>query len=147
LDVAPSVVEEVENLVVDIVDEEPEVGEQDVPVAIAIEESVAVWVSAWEAQSLSEYFSHYHDEFIPRYQDTISAWQANRRRVIGNAAWIRLDMSEFQLIAEENGVYEVHFWLAYESPTYSDNTLKKLLIARVDEDWKILEEINLVVES
>ncbi|NKB32077.1 MAG: AAA family ATPase [Pseudomonadales bacterium] len=113
----------------------------------SIQVSVEAWVNAWQSQSLPDYFSYYHDEFAPRYQDTQSAWRANRQRVISNAVWIRLELSEFQLIAEENGVYEVHFWLAYESPTYSDNTFKKLLVQLVGNDWKILEEINLVVES
>ncbi|MDD9896450.1 MAG: hypothetical protein OXU24_11825, partial [Gammaproteobacteria bacterium] len=83
----------------------------------------------------------------PRSQDPQSAWRATRQRVIGNAEWIRLAMSDFQFITQENGVYEVHFWLAYESPTYSDNTLKKLLVIMEDDRWQILEEINLLVES
>lgn len=142
-----SAVDELTNASADSALAESTEGDRDYSVVQAIEADVSQWVSTWQSQSLPEYFSHYHENFVPRYQDTVSAWQANRRRVIGNATWIRLEMSDFQLIAEEEGVYEVHFWLAYESPTYSDNTLKKLLVAQVDDSWQILEEINLQVES
>ena len=47
----------------------------------------------------------------------------------------------------ENGVIEVHFWLAYESPSYADNTLKKLLLSNEAGSWLIVEEINLEVRS
>jgi len=121
--------------------------ESQLPIASAIQVTVESWVDSWQSQSLPDYFFHYHDEFAPRYQDTPSEWRANWQRVIGNAEWIRLQMSDFQLITEENGVYEVHFWLAYESPTYCDNTLKKLLLVLEVERWQILEEISLVVED
>ncbi|MDA1370505.1 MAG: hypothetical protein O2971_07070 [Proteobacteria bacterium] len=108
---------------------------------------VQEWVSAWESQSMDAYFQYYHRQFEPRYQDSQSAWRANRRRVIGNAEWIRLELSEFQLIAEDNGTIEVQFWLAYESPSYNDSTLKKLLFRSEAGQWLILEEINLLVRS
>ncbi len=41
-------------------------------------------------KELPGYFTSYHQDFIPRYQDSVVAWQENRRRVIGNAQAIRL---------------------------------------------------------
>lgn len=118
---------------------------------LTLEESllsrVQDWVSAWESQSMDAYFQFYHPQFEPRYQDTQIAWRANRRRVIASAESIRLELSEFQLIAEVNGAIEVQFWLAYESPSYSDSTLKKLLFRSEAGYWLILEEINLVVRN
>jgi type II secretory pathway predicted ATPase ExeA len=110
-----------------------------------LEQFIAAWVDAWQAQSLGAYFSAYHAEFEPRYQDSVSAWRSSRERVIDNAGWIELELSDFQYIGEEAGVIEVHFWLNYRSPTYQDDTQKKLLLGREAGEWRILEEINLQV--
>ena len=110
-----------------------------------LEQFIAAWVDAWQAQSLGAYFSAYHAEFEPRYQDSVSAWRSSRERVIDNAGWIELELSDFQYIGEEAGVIEVHFWLNYRSPTYQDDTQKKLLLGREAGELRILEEINLQV--
>lgn len=112
-----------------------------------LQQFVASWIDAWQAQSLDTYFTAYHSEFEPRYQESVSAWRSSRERVIGNAGWIELELSDFQFIGEEAGVVEVHFWLNYRSPTYQDDTQKKLLLGREAGEWRILEEINLQVRS
>ena len=113
----------------------------------ALQQFIASWVNAWQTQSLESYFSAYHAEFKPRYQDSVSAWRSSRERIIGNASWIELELSDFQYIGEEAGVVEVHFWLNYRSPTYQDATQKKLLLGREAGEWRILEEINLQVRG
>ena len=118
-----------------------------VPDVGMLQEFVATWVDAWQSQSMEAYFAAYHSNFEPRYQDTQAAWRRSRRRVIGNADWIELELSDFQYIGEEAGVVEVHFWLNYRSPTYQDETQKKLLLAQEAGTWRILEEINLQVRS
>lgn len=112
-----------------------------------LSEAVDVWVAAWQSQSLSEYFDSYHSEFSPRYQDNQAAWRSNRQRVIGGADWIRLALTDFEFVGEEEGMLEVRFWLRYESPNYSDDTQKKLLLLQESGNWKIIEEINLQVRS
>ncbi|MEQ8955118.1 MAG: AAA family ATPase [Gammaproteobacteria bacterium] len=107
--------------------------------------SVEQWLNAWQSQQLDDYFAAYHGDFEPRYQDTVNQWRSSRERVIGNAEWIRLRMSEFEIVNQSPELVEVNFWLAYESPSYSDNTLKKLVFEREGEDWLILEEVNLQV--
>jgi len=112
-----------------------------------LQQFIAAWVDAWQAQSLESYFSAYHTEFKPRNQDSLSAWRSSRERIIGNTDWIELELSDFQYIGEEAGVIEVHFWLNYRSPTYQDDTQKKLLLGREAGEWRILEEINLQVRG
>ena len=46
-----------------------------------LEQFIAAWVDAWQAQSLGAYFSAYHAEFEPRYQDSVSAWRSSREPV------------------------------------------------------------------
>ena len=112
-----------------------------------LQQFIAAWVEAWQAQSLESYFSAYHTEFEPRYQDSVFAWRSSREHIIGHAGWIELELSDFQYIGEEAGVIEVHFWLNYRSPTYQDDTQKKLLLGREAGERRILEEINLQVRG
>jgi type II secretory pathway predicted ATPase ExeA len=108
---------------------------------------VESWVSAWQQQSLEGYFASYSSEFEPRYDTSVARWRASRTRVIGNAQWIRLTLNEYEIIEESPNSIEVHFWLDYESPTYSDSTKKKLVLGNGSGGWEILEEINLQVRT
>ena len=100
---------------------------------------------------MDQHFASYHDDFFPLYHRSKSAWQSNWERVIGNASQISLEMSDFVLISEEAEIMEVHFWLAYSSPSYRDDTHKKLILKKLPAGngsglrLVILEEINLEV--
>lgn len=115
------------------------------------EQMVNAWVDAWQNQELEQYFASYDENFVPRYHRSKSAWRSNRERVIGNASQISLEISDFVMVSEDGETIEVHFWLAYKSPTYADDTRKKLILRRVPASntlaasWLILEEINLEV--
>jgi type II secretory pathway predicted ATPase ExeA len=105
------------------------------------------WVSAWQQQSLEGYFASYSPEFEPRDNSSVARWRASRTRVIGNAQWIRLTLSDYEIIKESANSIEIHFWLDYESPTYSESTKKKLVLGNDSGNWMILEEINLQVRA
>lgn len=106
---------------------------------------VLSWLQAWESQSLPAYFAHYHANFEPRYQDDQNAWRRNRERIIGNAEFIRLQMSDFAVVEYSQQQAEVHFWLRYQSGSYQDETLKKLVLVQAESNWLIVEEVNLEV--
>ncbi len=112
---------------------------------------VQLWVEAWQDQDLEQYFASYDAQFVPRYHRSRSAWRSNRERVIGNASQISLEVSDFEVVNEDAQSVEVHFWLAYRSPSYRDDTRKKLILRKLPatdelaERLVILEEINLEV--
>ncbi len=106
---------------------------------------VLSWLQAWESQSLPAYFAHYHANFEPRYQDDQNAWRRNRERIIGNAEFIQLQMSDFAVVEYSQQQAEVHFWLRYQSGSYQDETLKKLVLVQAESNWLIVEEVNLEV--
>ena len=108
-------------------------------------ESIDAWLTAWADQDMDGYFESYDENFEPRYDDSVSAWRRNRTRVITNAGSIDLTLSELSVVAEEDGKIEVNFWLDYESPTYRDSTLKKLVLSNASSRWLIVEEVNLRV--
>lgn len=105
------------------------------------------WIGAWRNQVLTVYFDSYHPDFESRYHASKSAWLGSRERVIGGAEWIRLEMTEFRVVLQDDAIVGVQFWLSYQSPTYKDDTLKKLVLTDVDGDWLIIEEINLDVRT
>jgi MSHA biogenesis protein MshM len=110
-------------------------------------EVIDEWLVAWADRDMEGYFASYDQQFEPRYDDTLNLWRRNRTRVITNASSIKLNLSEFSLVAEDDTTVEVNFWLDYESPTYSDSTLKKLVLSNQTGRWLILEEVNLQVRS
>lgn len=112
-----------------------------------VRQRVDGWVVAWEQKDLDAYFASYGSSFEPRYESSVGRWRASRTRVIGNAEWIRLNLSEYEIIEQSPESFEVHFWLDYESPTYSDSTKKKLVLKNGSGSWMIAEEINLQVRS
>ncbi len=116
-------------------------------VANTYRESVDDWLDAWARQDMDGYFASYDESFVPRYDDNLRIWRRNRTRVITNAGSIKLNMSEFTVITETSDAVEVNFWLDYESPTYSDSTLKKLVLSKGSDRWLIVEEVNLQVRS
>lgn len=119
--------------------------EEETSPAVTARRTVDAWVEAWETQLLPQYFALYHEEFEPRYHGSRSAWQNNRERVIGNANYIDLEIREFEILSEENDQIEVQFWLSYESASYRDETLKKLVLVTAGTGWQILEEVNIEV--
>lgn len=121
--------------------------DQELSIEVLVRRRVDSWVSAWEQQQLEGYFASYSSEFVPRYESNVARWRASRTRVIGNAQWIRLTLTEYEVIEQSPDSIEVHFWLDYESPTYGDSTKKKLVLNNVNNSWMILEEINLEVRS
>ncbi len=120
-------------------------------VALSPQQMVQSWLDAWQGQDLENYFASYAEDFDPRYHRSKSAWRSNRERVIGNASQITLELSGFTMISEDADNIEVHFWLAYSSPSYRDDTRKKLVLKKLPAGDQgvvrlvILEEINLEV--
>lgn len=134
----------VSNVVADI--EEPAVVSAVAPMD-SYREEIDGWLEAWADQDMEGYFASYADNFEPRYDDSVNRWRRNRTRVITNADSITLNLSEFRVVSEDDTTVEVNFWLDYESPTYSDSTLKKLVLTNSSGRWLILEEVNLEVRS
>ncbi|MFM1896306.1 MAG: hypothetical protein RLZZ385_1380 [Pseudomonadota bacterium] len=116
-----------------------------VPSLAVAEASLSAWIDAWQSQDLDAYFASYHADFQPRYQDTLADWRANRSRNVTSPTWIRLAMSELSLLDAQPDTMEVTLWLAYESPTYNDQTFKRLVLRSSDGRWLIVEEVNLEV--
>ena len=109
------------------------------------EQTLQNWIAAWQARDVDAYFSFYYDEFFPSGFDSVSAWQENRRRNISNREWIEMQISELSIKNIAESTKELQFWLSYQSPGYSDRTLKQVLMRQTDQGWLITQETNLEI--
>lgn len=111
-----------------------------------VEAFIAAWTASWQAQDVDAYLAHYHPDFMPAQGQAQDAWREQRRRVIGNAVDIKVsaDAPEDLDTSETRAV--VRFWLNYSTASYADRTLKELLLAPVDGEWRILSETSLRTE-
>lgn len=112
-----------------------------------IETFIAAWANSWQSRDVDAYLAHYHPEFTPAQDVTLSEWQDQRRRVIGNAGDIVITIEPPEFLADlEDGKRSARFWLHYNAANYADRTLKELLLVPVDGNWRILAETNLRTE-
>jgi hypothetical protein len=111
----------------------------------SLEEFLSAWLSAWQEQDLESYFASYHEMFMPSGHSSVSEWQENRRRNIVGRQGIELEVFDLELISRTGQSAEVNFWLKYQSPSYRDETLKKVTLIQVGQRWFILSETNLQI--
>jgi len=107
--------------------------------------TLSAWLTAWQEQDLDGYFASYHELFVPTGHSTLLEWQESRRRNIAGRRGIHLEVFDLELISRTGHTAEVVFWLKYQSPTYSDETLKKLTLIQDGQRWLIHSETNLQV--
>jgi hypothetical protein len=101
------------------------------------------WLMAWQDQDVDNFFSYYHTDFAPLYQDTLAAWRAERQDRISRPSSIMIELEDFMVEETSRIGTKVSFWMNYESPNYADRTLKEVLIGPdVDGRWRILQEYN-----
>lgn len=101
------------------------------------------WLTAWQQQDVDDFFSYYHTDFAPLYQDTLAAWRADRQTKITRPANIMIELEDFMVGPSSSIGTRVSFWMTYESPSYADRTLKEVLIGQdLDGQWRILQEYN-----
>lgn len=111
--------------------------------AAELERVVQQWLDAWEQQQVDAFFSYYHTDFAPLYQNTRAAWRADRQSRIAAPAAIQIELEEFRVGTASPLGTTVSFWMTYRAPNYADRTLKEVLIGPdVDGQWRILQEFN-----
>ena len=108
-----------------------------------LETVVSQWLDAWQSQNLDAYFSYYHTDFAPLYQDTLGVWREDRSNSVTNPAAITINTDDFTVTGDAINGISVQFWMNYSSPSYSDRTRKELVLGRdTDGQFRILQEIN-----
>ncbi len=106
----------------------------------AILNAVYGWVKSWVAQDVDSYLGHYAKAFTSVTGITRQEWLEYRRSRLTVPTFIQVDISDPKIQMLSNNRAQVEFTQAYKSNTYRDSTVKRLVMTRQGNGWKILQE-------
>lgn len=101
--------------------------------------AIQAWASAWAAQDVDAYLSHYAPDFAPSNMSR-SAWAAQRRERIKAPKNISVTAQDIQVTASTNTRATVRFRQIYESDRLKSNSAKTMELGLIDGKWLILRE-------
>ncbi len=101
---------------------------------------VRAWAAAWALRDVDRYLAFYSRDFKPRHGSR-AAWERARRRVIGRARNIRVDIEKLKVSVKGNTAI-ARFRQRYRADNYRDTSNKVLRLRREDGRWMIVSESN-----
>ncbi|HEX5637682.1 MAG TPA: tetratricopeptide repeat protein, partial [Gammaproteobacteria bacterium] len=108
---------------------------------ITIETFVNNWAQAWSAGSVKNYLMAYSQRFKPDEGKTFEQWADSRRLRLQTASKTQVDVQDLHVyidMSQKQAVVE--FIQGYTSTTYSDRTVKQLVLTLEGTTWRILAE-------
>ncbi len=115
------------------------------PVAQSIEavlDALEAWREAWASQNLDAYFASYSPQFQPpaRFANR-AAWEAYKKRVIGNKRFIRIAFEQVEVnLSDDKNTAIVKLLQRFQSDTYNGQDFKKISFVYTPQGWKIVAE-------
>lgn len=107
---------------------------------MAIKHFLDSWVTGWGDGDVEAYFSHYTSAWSPKSGVNRARWEQQRRRAIQGKTGIRVSLALESMRLRKDGLTEVVFRQSYQSPTYRDKVVKKLVLTRDGNSFKIFTE-------
>lgn len=102
-------------------------------------EAVRRWARAWSEKNFDAYTGYYAGDYRADYA-TREQWIAQRRSRILRPGEIRVAVDDFEIRSQSENRAIIDFKQAFDSPTYSDRVVKRLVLNRLGDQWKITEE-------
>ena len=102
-------------------------------------ERVRRWARAWSDKDFDAYTGFY----APGYRADFASheqWLEQRRSRILRPGDIRVDVSDFEIRSQSENRAIIDFKQAFDSPTYSDRVVKRLVLNRFGAQWQITDE-------
>jgi adhesin transport system outer membrane protein len=103
-------------------------------------EALKAWAQAWMSRDVPRYLSFYSPTFVPAHARSHAAWEADRKRIVGSATAVKLDLSGIKVDMKDPDNATTTFVQAYQSPLYRDVVTKTLGWRKVDGKWLIQRE-------
>jgi tetratricopeptide (TPR) repeat protein len=110
-------------------------------VIAAVESRVSNWAQAWSAANIKDYLDAYSSRFKPDDGKSFVEWENSRRVRLQTAGTTQVTVQNLHIYidtAQQQAVVE--FLQSYTSNTYSDRTVKQLLLTLEGNNWRILAE-------
>jgi murein L,D-transpeptidase YafK len=103
--------------------------------------SLKGWAQAWMTRDVERYLGFYSPTFQPSQGRSLARWEADRRRIIGSAKVVKLDLSGIKVTMKDADNATTIFVQAYQSPVFRDVVTKGLEWRKVDGKWRIEREV------
>ena len=101
--------------------------------------AVGAWVAAWSAKDTERYLGFYTKDFKTATL-THDAWLAQRKRLVGKAGPIKVELSDVKTRQIAADQVEASFTQNYVSDNFKDRVAKTQVWKRVDGKWLIVSE-------
>lgn len=107
-----------------------------------VKKSLEQWRQAWANQQVKNYLSFYDKSlFIPKNGMSYSTWEKSRYRSLQNPKFIKVFVDDIQITPISSTMIRARFLQRYHSDRFKDDVYKVLLWRKVDEQWKIIQEV------
>ncbi len=100
---------------------------------------ISAWKKAWEDKDLEAYISFYDAQFRSRGMN-LNAWKAHRERLNRKYPSLEVAISDLVVVQFSDDTARVSFKQDYRANGYRDFGLKKILLIKRGEHWKIKKE-------
>lgn len=97
------------------------------------------WRQAWASQDTESYLAFYTPDFQGK-ADSPEQWRTSRKRVLGQARFITLELGQPEIKLEGNDLATLSFSLDYASDRLEDHGTKTLRLRRNNGRWLIADE-------
>ena len=98
------------------------------------------WKSAWEESNLDTYFSAYSMNFVPSGSISLERWKKNRIKSLSYPQNIRIELVNPVVEMLDQARVTITFKQIYKTEIYRDAVIKKLIMRKEGEKWKIIKE-------
>lgn len=107
-------------------------------------QAVQDWASAWSNKEFKNYLDAYTSKFKGN-ESSRQAWVKYRRSRILRAGRIKIDISNIRIKSRNAQRAIIDFEQSFKSSTYRDKVLKRIVLSKQDNHWKITQERTLSV--
>lgn len=108
---------------------------------LLIKKMVKNWLESWESTDIESYLEVYSPSFIPANGVSLVDWKNERIRRLTSATEKQINLKNMEIqVARKKMRATVLFQQIYRSDQYSDSMLKKLVLEKVNSQWKIMSE-------
>ncbi len=105
-----------------------------------IEAAIGLWAKLWAARDTDRYLGLYSDSFRPVDGVPRQQWERTRRKRIGSAREIVIDITDLTIVQVSQTRAEATFLQHYMARGMSDRSRKHLTLEKVADQWKISAE-------
>ncbi len=105
----------------------------------SVQQALGDWSSAWSDQDVDGYLAAYSRDFQPASVSR-SAWAKIRRERLAAPEFIKVSISQLDVVRVQDNLVEATFFQNYRSDRFSDSVQKVVELTWEAGAWKILRE-------